>query len=329
MLSTHELPPAPLALRDPVPQTVNDLYRLGWKGYREHFNHLSLLWIAFLVPLMALAHVLSYRATEDLVKFRPHLSGLLTGVVVTFGLCLAVHSVLWKESSGTYPGLLQSLRFAAERFTGAVLANMAAVILAMFGLILLIVPGIILLCGFALVPQIVVAEGTSLDAIEASWERTRGRRWVIFLFVAGWYLGMMLMGLLAAVMVMVPAALVFQVSPTDPGLIYWIELGVSLVAIHLIFIMQFSLWHAAQAWKPGASWAPAPAAIETAPVAPPSPSKPVALAERRSKAAPSKIRRSRAAAKPRKAQAAPKPSAGKRPKAAKPRPKAKRSLPSR
>jgi hypothetical protein len=75
----------------------------------------------------------------------------------------------------------------------------------MLGLVLLIVPGVILACGFSTVFAVVVAERKGpLEAMARSWELTRGHRGTYFLAVLVMLLVLLGVGLVAGALNLIP-----------------------------------------------------------------------------------------------------------------------------
>ncbi len=77
---------------------------------------------------------------------------------------------------GQTPELGESLRFAAGKMWGIFVSGLAATIVIVLALLLLIVPGIIVACGYSVVVQVVVLEDleSSTDALSRSWTLTKG-----------------------------------------------------------------------------------------------------------------------------------------------------------
>lgn len=80
------------------------------------------------------------------------------------------------------------------KYLNIVLANLITVALVIMGFILLIIPGIIILCRLVFVSYLVMDKGLEpIRAIEESWKMTRGHGWTIFglaiisffIFIAG------------------------------------------------------------------------------------------------------------------------------------------------
>jgi uncharacterized membrane protein len=68
-----------------------------------------------------------------------------------------------------------------SKYFKIVLANLIVFALAVIGFILLIVPGIIVLCRLAFVPFLIMDKDQEpMQAVENSWQLTRGHGWKIF-----------------------------------------------------------------------------------------------------------------------------------------------------
>ena len=67
------------------------------------------------------------------------------------------------------------------KYLKIVLANLIVVALAIIGFVVLIVPGIIVLCRLAFVPYLVMDKDLEpMQAVEKSWQLTRGHGWKVF-----------------------------------------------------------------------------------------------------------------------------------------------------
>ena len=67
------------------------------------------------------------------------------------------------------------------KYLKIVLANLIVIALTIIGFIMLIIPGIIVLCRLAFVPFLVMDKDLEpLQAVEKSWQMTRGHGWKIF-----------------------------------------------------------------------------------------------------------------------------------------------------
>lgn len=68
-----------------------------------------------------------------------------------------------------------------SRYLKIILANLIVVALAVIGFVLLIVPGIIVLCRLVFVPLLVMDKDLEpMQAVEKSWQMTRGHGWKVF-----------------------------------------------------------------------------------------------------------------------------------------------------
>lgn len=80
-----------------------------------------------------------------------------------------------------------------NRFVQTMVAGLLYAIAVSIGMALLIVPGIILMCGFSMTFFIMAEDPniSGVDALKASWNMARGYKWDIFCFglrFLGWFL---------------------------------------------------------------------------------------------------------------------------------------------
>ena len=100
-----------------------------------------------------------------------------------------------------------AMGFATGKMGGILVSGIAVSIIAFLGFVLLIVPGVIALCGYALVIQVVVLEDlkASTDALGRSWSLTKGFKgkvltlwFVLFMFLMLIFIGFGVVAALAA-----------------------------------------------------------------------------------------------------------------------------------
>ena len=98
----------------------------------------------------------------------------------------AMTVLLLNRFNGTPMGAMESVRLGLSRFWVLLGASILAGLGILAGTLLLIVPGIILYCGWFVVMPVVVMERRGVtDSIGRSWELTRGYRWWILVVVIG------------------------------------------------------------------------------------------------------------------------------------------------
>jgi len=98
-------------------------------------------------------------------------------VLITPALFYALLKVM---QTGVAPGINEAYRWGLSKIPKLAVAAILAWILTLIGLVLLIVPGIILSLGFAVVSPVAIFEkGSAVNALRRSWNLTRGERWNI------------------------------------------------------------------------------------------------------------------------------------------------------
>jgi uncharacterized membrane protein len=71
---------------------------------------------------------------------------------------------------------------AFRNYRNAVLAYLLVGVIVLFGLFLLVIPGIIFSCKLAFTPYLIVDRGMGvIEAIKESWRMTNGHTWDVFL----------------------------------------------------------------------------------------------------------------------------------------------------
>jgi hypothetical protein len=111
---------------------------------------------------------------------------LLAGLFVMERMCDVLiapalfYALLKVIQTGTAPGINESYRWGLSKIPKLALAAFMAWILTLFGLALLIIPGIILSLAFAVVHPVAIFEkGSAVDALRRSYKLTSGHRWNI------------------------------------------------------------------------------------------------------------------------------------------------------
>ncbi len=115
--------------------------------------------------------------------------GLVGFMLAIFGSFLAAGAIV-RAIAAAYLGQVlpagDALRFALGRLWPLIVAGTSAYLLIGLGFLALVVPGVILACGYSVVAQVVILEDLpgGTDALARSWQLTKGHRGKAFgLFV--------------------------------------------------------------------------------------------------------------------------------------------------
>jgi len=111
--------------------------------------------------------------------------------IVFFGIAYAVfiagpigYSVKWvflKAVRGQKIEIKDMFAVFNRNYWNAVIASLVTGVIIIFGLIMLIFPGIIFACRLAFVPYLVIdRKMETMEALKTSWEMTKGHAWSIF-----------------------------------------------------------------------------------------------------------------------------------------------------
>ena len=120
--------------------------------------------------------------------------GVLYGVFLLGPIKFGVRWVFLKAVRKEKINIKDMFSVFERNYWNAVLANLLVGIIVGFGIVMLIVPGIIFACRLAFVPYLVMDQKMDvMDALKTSWEMTRGHGWPIFfigllaipIFIAG------------------------------------------------------------------------------------------------------------------------------------------------
>ncbi len=99
----------------------------------------------------------------------------LVGSVLVTGATVRVVSEAYL---GRSPLFGDAMRFAGSRFGAILGANIMSGILTFLATLALVIPGIVVACGYSVAAEAAALEsGSSSDALRRSWELTKGFRW--------------------------------------------------------------------------------------------------------------------------------------------------------
>jgi hypothetical protein len=99
----------------------------------------------------------------------------LVGSVLVTGATVRVVS---EGYLGESPLFGDAMRFAGSRFGAILGANIMSGILTVLATLALVIPGIVVACGYSVAAEAAALEsGSSSDALRRSWELTKGFRW--------------------------------------------------------------------------------------------------------------------------------------------------------
>lgn len=160
------------------PMSVGEILDGAVTLYRTSFTTLVSVAIVFLgIPAALRVFVALSGQGLSLLEF-------LSLALWSFGSLLSSAGTLWVISEtylGRQASVGEAVRFAFGKIVPLFLAGLAVGIIVIFGMMLLLVPGIIAACGYAVVSQVVVLEGVSADiALKRSWQLTKGFKWKVF-----------------------------------------------------------------------------------------------------------------------------------------------------
>jgi hypothetical protein len=154
--------------------------------YREHLR--TLLTVAAIVVIPVEVGVLGIGLGwlwEGYDSSRPlgdtAVAGFAQLLLVTPLVTAMVVHVLVETAGGRPPAVGSALRFGFEAFGAVFLAVVLAWLGVLVGIVAFIVPGLICLVRWSVVPQTVVVEGQRGGAaLRRSWELVTGRSWWVF-----------------------------------------------------------------------------------------------------------------------------------------------------
>ena len=171
--------------------------------YREGFGTL----VSVAIACQGIPAILSvYIGLGGGVVFHPVL-WVVSAILASIGNLVATGATVWVISEiylGREPDFGDAISYAFGKIVRLLMAGIAKGILVLLALLLLVVPGIVVWCGYSVVTQVVVLERlpSSLDSLGRSWDLTKGHKGKAFalVLVVSLLLGLPLMvgGALAA-----------------------------------------------------------------------------------------------------------------------------------
>jgi uncharacterized membrane protein len=164
---------------------------------------------------------------------------LVAMFLASIGNLVATGATVWVISEiylGREPDFGDAISYAFGKIVRIIIAGLAKGILVFLASILLLVPGIIVWCGYSVVTQVVVLERlpSSLDSLGRSWDLTKGNKGKAFALV-------LVVSLLLGLPLMVGGALAAFV----PALYETVTIGGQILQLMLYPIMAcaFTLFY--------------------------------------------------------------------------------------
>jgi hypothetical protein len=194
-------PPPPVALQGagtPQPWEVGEVLGAAWEAFKVNwvvlvFSYLIAIALAVIpyfaigLPLMFVVNAPKGGAPAQNASPDPDLIGALIPAYVVVVLALAFFYVgltrIWVAAARGETPTFNMLFSGIDRYVPFLGVVVLFVIGAYVGLLLLVVPGVILWCGWMVAPFLAVdAKAGVMDSLAASWAATSGQRGKIFLF---------------------------------------------------------------------------------------------------------------------------------------------------
>jgi hypothetical protein len=155
--------------------TIGEILDGGFTIYREHFGRLVGISVVFLgVPTLLGMFVEVSGGALD----RPGL-WFLSLLLFSIGWLPGSAAIVWSISEaalGREPQVGTSVQVGFRKMLQLFVAGLAAYLIVLLGLLALVIPGLIVACGYSVVVQAVVLEdlGAGTDALGRSWKLTKG-----------------------------------------------------------------------------------------------------------------------------------------------------------
>ncbi|HVV84314.1 MAG TPA: hypothetical protein VHE35_14675 [Kofleriaceae bacterium] len=174
------------------------------KVWLRNFAPFTLLSVLIHAPLWIwLASILSGDPTQGKVDDLRHYSqfGTVIGMLLNMFVTSTVTYGVVMELRGSRASMGKSISVGLARFLPALGVTLLSIIAATFGLVLLIVPGVILYCMYYVsVPASVIERPGVIGALKRSAVLTRGDRGGIFGMLLVFFFALFMVGIVIAIM---------------------------------------------------------------------------------------------------------------------------------
>jgi len=152
----------------------------SWLFFRNHAVALSLIILPIVVPIDILTALYQYfLASEEYVlseKFAPMIVDFVVYPIYAGGIVFYIASVITGEKIGTKT----AWGLGAKFWLPYLIMNILVGVAVMFGLILLVIPGIIIAVRYAFSEfDLLLNQSQPLDAMRNSWDLTKKYAWIL------------------------------------------------------------------------------------------------------------------------------------------------------
>lgn len=179
--SQAESEPSPRVHTDDIPPFIGASDGIGptFRLFRKNFLLIAKIVFVIFAPF-EIFKALSVQQAQ--IDWQLGLGLLAMQLMCNFLVAPALfYSLLNVIQTGHAPSLNDAYRWSLSKLPKLALVAVISWILTMLGFLLLIIPGIILSLGFAVVyPVAVFEKGSATDALRRSWQLTKGHRGNIF-----------------------------------------------------------------------------------------------------------------------------------------------------
>ncbi len=162
--------------------TVGSSYSFGWEVMWKAFIELLVVTLVYSI-IQIPSGMLKIDVGEFEWFFIPiAMFALAYGIFIAGPIGYSVKWVFLKAVRKEKIEIKDMFSVFERNYWNAVLAGIIVFIIVGFGIVMLIVPGIIFACRLVFVPYLVIDKKMeALEALKTSWEMTRGHGWKIFL----------------------------------------------------------------------------------------------------------------------------------------------------
>lgn len=163
-----------------IPKT-GPSYNKGWDVMRTTFIELLVVSIVYAFINIP-SGMIRVEAKEFEWYFLPIiLFGIAYGIFISGPISYSVNWVFLKAVRKEKINIKDMFSVFERNYWNAVVAGLVTGVIIVFGLLMLIVPGIFFACRLAFVSYLVIDQKMDvMDALKTSWEMTRGHGWSIF-----------------------------------------------------------------------------------------------------------------------------------------------------
>jgi uncharacterized membrane protein len=195
--------------------TISESLGNGWYVMKKYF--LWLLLVVIVCSLFDSPARFTYKPEHHFPEFVGMIALAIIGAIMIYLLVRPV--IVWGGRliylqcvRDENPDLKNLFTGFQHNYLNIILANLLVTVIIVFGIVFLVIPGIIFACRLAFVPYLVMDKGYDpVKAVEECWQLTKGYGWTIF-GLALMAIPILILGLICLIVGVFPALICINAS---------------------------------------------------------------------------------------------------------------------